>query len=166
MRAPTRAETLRAIWNDPDPSVLEAWTNEQLNGLDAEQELRVHELEERRTGWEKFPIPIPKQLRDPVEAAKAAGDIKALRALFPRIAEFIHPRKRQRGEHGRLTNAFERYGDRSPVADADAKLIREIWLAHFGENRRKTDPKPEEIAARRNGVTVQQIENFRKSKHR
>jgi hypothetical protein len=167
MSAP--AEDLRAIWNSP--VALERWTMDQLDQLDAEQELFSQELEESRRGWERFPIPgIPFSER--VHQAKGrarAGHIEPLRRLYPELAEFLHAPPRKRGQRRPpKREVWSRFTSRMHAvdADADAKRIRKIWREKLGKTYRRDPPTADEIAARRNRVPLQQLINFRKSKHR
>jgi hypothetical protein len=103
-------------------------------------------------------------------AAAEAGVIDLARALvrsrWPYLADLVQLPPLKRGEKfrpeltGVLTGAQLRH--KLSIADAakDVKRIRRLWQAHYGQkNRRPSDgPSAVQIAAKRHGVSVEEVE--------
>jgi hypothetical protein len=148
------------------------WVIDQLRAIDLErgkQALAEADAHEEQGGLDGY-----------IAIAEELGDIKPLRELLTEllpmlawtpvqaqalkyIAEhFLHLPKRRRGQRYRKT-----FRD-TAVSDAvgDIKRIRELWRQHYDGKRNRGNSliSAEAIAAKRHGVTVDQILN--RQKHR
>jgi hypothetical protein len=105
-----------------------------------------------------------------IDAAKR-GDNEAMARLAdtPELRRLAfatrHARGREKGEpRPRDTPLSKRL--RLEAADNDVNLIYQIWEQHFGKHYRTAAPTAVQIAAKRHGVTEDELKNFRKNKTR
>ncbi len=154
------------------PVRLEAWTNEKLDELNAEADWQEQLADERRD-YSSYGLMSPKALLDAALTSAHGGNLAPLRRLFPELAKFLHEPPRKRGQHRRTQTAApvvaKRWVTQSSLAQAvaDRRRIPQLWREHFGKTYRgKEQPTAAEIAARRNGVTDQQLENYLKGRRR
>jgi hypothetical protein len=121
----------------------------QLNALAQKLEDQGGVVIDRETWLAKF---HPTTLTDMLDAA-ATGDLEPLRAKYPELAPYLHPRKRGRGERG-----FQRDWVVEAAVD-DVFFIRELWARQFGRFKRGRDtpPSAEEIAAHFWNIDVRKI---------
>jgi hypothetical protein len=148
----------KEIWNDPQR--LEEWTNAALYAFGVhEDDLPLETLPQ---------MPPAERRREALAIAIAAarrGNPEPLRRLFPALAEFIHSPPRRRGQRRPQTNVYERV----PLENAldDVRDIRKIWQKHFGKSYApRNGPSAISIAARRHGLSEDELVNFRKNRHR
>jgi hypothetical protein len=92
--------------------------------------------------------------------------------MFPALSEFLRAPPRRQGQHQPKVPPLweiideQLLRERLAQADKDVMRIRRIWREQLGKTYRRTAPTAVEIATRRHGVSEQQLENYRKSRHR
>jgi hypothetical protein len=155
--------------NDAD---VEAWTNEKLDVLEAwdERFVRRHEDEiadHLVDGWREIDIArgaprgIPPEdfaraWNDPSYVPPKPGpDIEPLRKRFPQLKEFLHLPKMKRGQHRPTFRA----SDPVEFAVEDVRRIRRIWKARKFKRVQRGRITPEEIAAKRNRVSLKTLQS-------
>jgi hypothetical protein len=145
------------IWSDPQR--LEEWTNAALNAFG---------LQDDDLPLETLPQMSPAQWRREALTIALAdarrGNPEPLRRLFPALAEFIHSPPRPRGQRRPQTDGYSQL----PLENAlhNVRDIRTIWQEHFGKSYRSAAPTAVAIAARRHGLSEDELVNFRKNRHR
>jgi hypothetical protein len=92
---------------------------------------------------------------DEALAEAAAGEVEPLRALYPTIADYIHPPKRERGQR-----RWHRDRKLESAVD-DVRFIRQLWKREYGHYKRAVDNPPFaiEIAANFWGVPREWVES-------
>ena len=152
--------------NERDRRLMEEWVNELLDAEDKVEAERLYKLTCEMQSVEAVDTlgPIPKRKRKPkpqkyllsfaIREARE-GRIEGLKALFPKIAEFLHAPKKSRGAYTRRV----RSEGPAQTAAEDVKRIRAIWQREYGKMNRAKDNGPfaTEIAARRNDVKVDDV---------
>lgn len=141
-------------------SMMRAWVNEHLDDQDAAFDIEQMEIEATQD-WGRGTSQEDARYLWLLASAKAKAwrddDVSLLRELHPDHAEFIHPRKRKRGQRRRPRgNWIKRWRLREAIEDV--RRIRDIWAQHYGRrNRPKGAVTAEEIAAERHGLTEDEV---------
>jgi hypothetical protein len=123
--------------------------------------------------WVETPdVARRRQLEDAKTAARN-GDPTLLRKLYPDIADFIHPHKRNQGlRKSYLPKGWNCWTDGVDkmlleMAMEDVRLLRTVvWPKHYGRSKRRTQPSAEEIVAVRYGLTVDQVHHAIRARSR
>jgi hypothetical protein len=143
--------------------MMRQWVNERLDEENAAFDIQQMKIEATQD-W--GPDPTPEEMRQHrrrfvFDMAKSAAqdhdDVRLLRKLYTEIADFIHPRKRKRGQRRRPRgNWIKRWHLR--VAIDDVHRIRGIWVQHYGKrNRPRGTVTAEAIAAERHDLTEDEV---------
>jgi hypothetical protein len=135
------------------------WVLDQLEAQDAEDAIHQEELDATRDYY--APLPRAEQQRLRLKEAIRQGwknNVGPLRRLYPEIAEFIYPPKRDQGQ--RRTSQKDMWGRYTAhmIAD-DVKRVRALWKANYDGKwkRRGLRPTAEEIVAERRGWTEDEV---------
>jgi hypothetical protein len=150
----------------------EAWTNKQLDAMFERPDEHLIQLslldpkfvasgekqasEQRKRGG----VIVAARVGDHETLARLANTEELLRLAFKR-----HKRGREKGER-RPRDLRQLTKWCCEEALADVEHIRQIWKNAYGKRNRTSEPTAIGIAARRYGIEVDTLINFKKNRHR
>ena len=156
---PPKLPKPRCWWshNEADADKMVAWVNEHLTVRKAE---RMNEMiAEVGDQWKLDPetglatITYYK-LEDMFDEAET-GNMEPLRKAYPKLAKYLNPRQRGKGDYPRPPNL------KAERAAEDVHFIRELWRREFGKWKRARNNPPfaEDIAAAFHKVHVDSVKS-------